>query len=203
MREIFKTEIERAILSTSQAYGLGSAVLFDREVDSQILSRSGSVLDSKHQMSTVGLLNLLVPYIKGLPPERLTELREKMPSAFIDFRGILLHVVTEAISKGETTQVQLQEKIERQLLPSLRQLQSEQRAALIKAKREIIGTSAIWALATLAGSYLAGPSSSLFVLGATSGAAAAVVKSIAELGSANKKAEGHPFYFLWKAGISI
>ena len=142
-------------------------------------------------------MNLLLPYVEGIPPERLSQLRIKMPTAFLDFRQQLHHVVSETVTQGDITYEGLKIKVDRYILPMLRQLESEQKAALTKGKISGIGLSLVSTAAILAGSYLAIPAAGLLASGFTG--AAAVVKSIAEMQSAKSKAEGHPFYFLWRA----
>ena len=52
MGSVFKMEIERTIISASQAHSLGAAVLFDRNVDSLIINKAGQLVNPDKQMST-------------------------------------------------------------------------------------------------------------------------------------------------------
>lgn len=198
-KHFFLSEIHRTLMSFLTAQKLGAAVLFDRELDGLILSRAALHMNRDQQLATAGVLDTLLPYMRGLPPEHLLELREEIPEAFLDFRGQLFELVSEATSGGVGSKEELQIRVDNKIKPQIRHLESELTAALKKARARYVGVTLVTALAVLSGSILSVPTGVL--LGAWLAGAGGVTHAIAEAEGAREKPKGYPFYFLWRAKI--
>jgi hypothetical protein len=119
MRGAYITEIKRTLALVDTASDLGAAIIFDRQLDQLILDNAGAKLSDQKQVATCGILNLSLPFIKGMPPERVADIREEMPMAFLDFRAKLLDIVTECLKSGIDASDELQRRVQEQLAPNL------------------------------------------------------------------------------------
>lgn len=81
--------------SMEAAFALGSAVLYDGKVDGAIAAGLTTLVNPGRQLATVGALEITLPYVKGIAPERLVDLRESLPDAFLAFRAMLSSIVRE------------------------------------------------------------------------------------------------------------
>lgn len=71
IENIYATEISRTISSYIISRQVSAAILYDREVDSLILSKADLGVNHDRQNATVGVLNLKLPYLEGVAPEHL------------------------------------------------------------------------------------------------------------------------------------
>ena len=196
MKGLYITEIKRTLSLVDMAYGLGAAIVFDRPLDQLILSRAGVKLSLEKQMATCGILNLSLPFIKGIPPERITEIRNEMPMAFLDFRAKLLEIVLKGLKYGITASDELRIYVEKEITPQLRLLESELNGAIKKAKILYLGYPLVSGLSILTGAILSAPITALIGLGVAG--TIGTVKRYADDQEIKERAKGHPFYFLWK-----
>ena len=197
LKEIFPRFVERAIKATETAYKLNSAVLFDDEVYGYILNKSGVYTNKHQQQATAGTLDLMLPFVSGVPAEYLTELRSKMPDAFLDFRSNMLGIVKEAMSCSDPDDHLIPELVRSKITPQLRVLEGEITSTLKKSRILGLGIPIVSGVAMLAGGILAAPITPLLALGV--GGAIGGVKAAADYKEADEKFKSHPFYFLWAA----
>jgi hypothetical protein len=197
MQHVFSKAVAWSINSVARAHQFGSAALFDREVDETILQQTSGQTDEGRQTASVGILNVLLPYVRNIPVERLADLREEMPDAFRDFRGRILEVVNAARDEVQSD-VELRQRVEREIVPELRFLDAEINAALSRAKVLQLGIPIASAVAALAGLKLGVDAK--WILGGLSAASLKVLVETASKVETMAKVKGHPFYFLWKAG---
>lgn len=190
---LFPREIHKTIASLARAQQFGGAALFDREVDGVILSRAGMDL-TPEQQTPIRLLKLALPYVQGIPPERLSALRAKIPRAFLDFRGALAEVIFEAQREGAIDYREIRMRAESRIQPQLRALDAEMKASIKSSKILYLGVPLVSAVGVLAGLTLGVPASVLLGVGVTG--AVGTVKGVADSVKAVEKAKGHPCYFL-------
>jgi hypothetical protein len=196
MRGAYMAEIQRTLALVDTASGLGAAIVFDRQIDQLILESAGVQLSDQKQVATCGVLNLSLPFIRGIPPERIADIREQVPMAFLDFRAKLLSIVSEALKSGIAVQDDLQRYVQEQLAPDINLIDSEINGSLKKAKILCVGCPLVAGIGVLTGAVLAAPVAALIGVGVAG--ALATVKAIADDQETKEKAKGHPFYFLWK-----
>jgi hypothetical protein len=198
-RKLYAREIMCPIYSAGVASKLGAAVLFDREVDGLILSRAGSPdVDSWKQTSVVTPMRLALPYLECVPLDRLIEIRQAVPDAFLGFRARMFEIVRKAEKEEEKHAWMLARELTRtELLPSISELESELAASLIKARMLGHGLPII----SLLGSFLmhVGGAPDYAVVPPLLVGAGGNLKAQAELASGRRKAPRSPFYFVWLA----
>jgi hypothetical protein len=196
MKGTYLTEIKRTLSLIDMAHSLGAAIVFDRPLDQIILSHAGLKLSPEKQMATCGILNLSLPFIKGIPPERIAEIRDEMPMAFLDFRSKLFEIVSEGLKYGITASDELRIYVEKEITPQIRLLDSELNGAIKKAKILYLGYPLVSGLGILTGAIFSAPITALIGLGVAG--TIGTVKTYADDQETKEKAKGHPFYFLWK-----
>jgi len=199
VRHHYPREVQRTVHAAGVAANLASAALFDRRVDGVILSGlEEPPLDADRQLETVASMNLALPYLERVPPRRLVDLREKMPDAFTEFRARMVKVVQDAMKEDPARSAEVARlAAARDVVPHLRQLQTEMEAAARKGRVLGYGLPAVSVMGALVGACIgAGPAALVTAL--VGGAAGAVHAAAGSIGD-RKKAEANPFFFIWRA----
>jgi len=197
MQSVFQREINRTIQSLSRAGQFNSAILYDRELDALILSKANVSVADTRQQAVTQVLNLSLPYIRGVPPQRLQELRHQMPNAFLEFRARLLEIVDQSLNQADLDSLDLRSKVDREVVPQIRALQSELESSAKKSAVLGVAMPVLSAIGVLAGWYLGVRPEVLLVPGLAG--PAATITAAADFVSTRAKLRGHPFFFLWKA----
>lgn len=196
MESVFARAIHKTLFETETAKSLGSAVLFDQEVNGVILSNTSRSFDDERQIATASVLDTLVPYVRGIPPDRLAALRDVMPAAFRDFRGHMVEITRQVLDSNEHDVASLRFAVERKVLPGLRCLDAEMLAALKKARVLKRGLPLAAAAAMLTGAVFDVPIAAPLAFGLAGSLGS--IKAEADEKEAEQKAKGNPFYFLWR-----
>jgi hypothetical protein len=199
LRALYPREIHRTLRSLAVAESMNSAVMFYRPVDAAIVSAAdGATLDEWRQTAAIGSFNLALPYVEGVPHERLVDLRKSMPQAFLDFRARMAEITIRAMKDDPMHASELARlAVQREVLPQLRGLQGEMDAVTRKMRIAGIGIPAVSATAILAGA-VAGLSAQTLLQFAVGGGAALVASVLPIVGD-HAKAKANPFWFLWRA----
>ncbi|TAK60554.1 MAG: hypothetical protein EPO24_06585 [Bacteroidetes bacterium] len=194
--KIFPQEIHRTIHALNQAMRLNATVLYDRNVDALIINKiEGEKPDLKRQRIKEAF-NLTLPFVSGIAPEYLMELREHIPAAFIEFRLRMMEFVLKSQKEGGYDEDEIKLIVEKEIMSHIRPLEAEMKAAIKKASlRSIIVP--VTSLGILAGTILDFPYALLLSLGI--GGVYDAIKTNAEKTETEEKLKGNPFYFLWKA----
>ena len=195
--QLFALEVRGILRTARRARDFGAAALFDRDVAETVLSRTDGLLDESRQGATARVLDLTLPYVQGIPTERLSALRSQIPMAFQDFRGRMVEILRDAVAQGVTDAAEMRTRVERKVVPELRSLEGEMKSALQKGGILQLGLPLVFGVAGLAGFCMGAPFWAAVGLWATG--AAGAVKATADKEAAQQKIATHPFYFLWKA----
>jgi len=186
---LFPLEIEGTLRTLAVATSMSAVPLFDRQVDGLIIQTASNIPEGA--FIQVGSLNLTLPYLEGVPPDALVELRQNDPQAFAEFRLLMNDVVRRA-QAGELSEP-LEQVAAREVLPHLRTLEAE-----FKALRQTRRYATVFGLGAIAAGALGG-----VMLGPAMGALGAVAVPAAQsfLGSFQKEGVlvSNPFYWLWRA----
>ncbi len=134
-KEDYPNEITEVLNYIDIGANIKTPVLFNRKLDELILS------NISHPKSTTiskgnDYYKLLLPFVNGIPPARLFDVRAKMPNAFTDFRNLMFRTIDD-FEKNGTDPEFLKLKIEESINPLLRKLEAEMKNSLTKVK--IIG----------------------------------------------------------------
>lgn len=199
VRSLYPREAHRTLHAVGVAASLDAAILFDRQVDSAIISVAGNpTADPKKQALTVASINLMLPYLHGVPADRLLDLRSAMPEAFKEFRAHVANIVSTAMKEDPERAPELARlAAERELFPYVRKLQLEMEAASRKARILGYGGPVVSATGALVGKF-AGVDTGTLIKLLIGGATEAVIAA-ADFSAEKRKAQINPFYFLWRA----
>lgn len=188
-------EIEATLVVLEAAQRANAAVMFDRIVDSIVIDHTHLPIDPNKQNANVQVLNVVAPYLKNIPSDRLQDIRDKMPNAFKDFRARLYEIVSAGMKNGVGSAADLHMQIDREIVPSLRSLESELNAETKRSRILGYGAPALAAIGSLIGTIVNHPVPEYITLGSTAVSLAAA----ADTARTKEKLKGSPFYFLWKA----
>lgn len=196
---VFGRETRKVILAVKAATHLGAAVLFDRDAHSVIVQRAAVPLNESQQLATAQVLNVVVPYLAGVPPEHLYELRHAVPNAFVDFRGHVHGVVEQAIKDGVESAAEVKARVDREIAPAIQALDAEAEAEARRGRIIGYGAPAVVMSGLLVGSMAGLEPSSWLAITTAIGGLGGSVKAAADFEAAKRKHGAFPFYFLWKA----
>jgi hypothetical protein len=199
IRDLYPREIHRSIRAVGIANRANSAVMFSRPVDAAIIASASQLpINQTKQGMTVGSFNLALPYLRGIPTDRLLDLRLQIPDAFIQFRAKMASIVKKASQDSPDVAIdELKLDVEREIGGSLRELETAMRATANKIKISTIGVPIITASGILIGSVANLGLQSLLpiAVGGTLGLVHALSSSISE----RTRLSGNPLWFLWRA----
>lgn len=197
--DVFKNNYHIEILEILNYIEVGGSlntpILFDRKLDELILSNINSEIDFQ-KSKAIDYHKLFLPFINGIPPQRLMEVRNKMPAAFKDFRSMLFEAIYDYEKQGLETDI-LNIKLQNKINPAIRKLDAEMKNALTKAK--IIGRgfpliSGIGALGLYHLGYDIATFSSVLFGGITATGLTAAGNFIAD----KRLSKVNSVYYLWK-----
>jgi hypothetical protein len=199
VRPLYPREVHRTLHAIGVAVSLDAAILFDRQVDSAIISIAGNpAADPKRQALTVASINLMLPYLHGVPADRLLDLRSAVPEAFYEFRSRIADIVLTAMKEDPEKAPELARlAAERELLPHVRNLQLEMEAASRKARILGYGLPVVSAIGALVGKVAGVDTGTLIKL--LIGGQAETIKAWTDFSEERRKVQKNPFYFLWRA----
>jgi hypothetical protein len=198
IRNMYTVEVGRTIRAAATASSVGAAALFDRRVDEAILAAAQHVSRATVQAASVGSVKLALPYVQGIPRERLLDLRADIPECFRDFRSTVSDIVLSAMKAEPSDGITLaQLRLEREVGKSTSELQREIEA--VSAKTRLLGYGAIVpSLAMLVGSMIGAGTLETMMVASTASTGAAITAASQSV-EGRSRAKANPFYFIWKA----
>ncbi len=199
VRDLYPREVERTLRNIVTAHSFSAAALFDRPVDATILARAALPKGSACKTTrAIAQLNLVLPFLKDVPPDRLLELRDNMPDAFREFRATVAEIVERVCRENPDGAAEALPNIaDRDVLGAIRRLELEMKAIGKKTRLLGCGLSTILTVGSLIGASL-GVDAVAFLAGIT-GAATSVIGAGAHSVEGRTRAKGSPYYFLWRA----
>lgn len=198
-KDMFFKEIQRPIYMATNAQKMGAAVLFseNRPIDQLILHKAEVEFHPDKQNASIQALNVALPFVSGIPPDRLMDIRRSSPTAFTDFRARVAELIIEATADATPSQEYLRHRVQKELVPTLGSLESEMNGAIKRAGIMGLGVPLVAGTGVLIGNVLGVPAHVL--LGGAIAGALSGVSSLADSVQTSNRAKGHPGYFLWKA----
>lgn len=176
--KFFQTDASLAISAIHSARQTSVPGMFLRHVDLSVAMMHAYRYDDE-QLATYAdkadIYRSTLPFVKGISPEKLMEVREKIPDAFKNFRGLVFKLYMEAIEKGYSGH-EINEWINKEVIPLKLKLEAEMKNALriIRLNKQDL----------------------IFQRGSLS----QTFKGNVSLSEALTNATTNPTFFLWKAG---
>ncbi|HXP52621.1 MAG TPA: hypothetical protein VN922_21890 [Bacteroidia bacterium] len=167
-------------------------ILFFRDVDSIVATKyiETNLTDSINPTIEKVIYDCIVPYIQGIPPERLFEIRNKIPNAFFDFRFYLYEIVKETQKEVDNPE-EFRFRIENKIRAKLNSLEGEMKTAWTNFVFKSASSLAMLIGTLSVNSFFTG------VLG--SGGIINEIGAIRGLVNSRKEQSKNPAYFLWRA----
>ena len=129
-KEDYPAEFREVLNYIDIGSSIKTPILFNRKLDELILSNISpkeKIIKSKAN----DYYKLFLPFIDGIPANRLFEIRAKMPAAFLDFRNLMFEIIYDYEKSGVEQEV-LELKIQQKINPLLRKLESEMKNSVTK-----------------------------------------------------------------------
>lgn len=198
--ESFKAEYHVEVADTlrylEMAPKIQTPMLFDRKLDELIVALLAKEQKLSNSMGR-DCYGLFLPYVDGIPAERLLDLRNKMPNAFLDFRNAMFEIIYDLKSSGVEGNA-LELKIRRKIDPIIKSLDVEIKNTLTKTKIIGIGGALMPAVGSLSlTAFGIDPTHYAGLL--AGGVALTELGSLASYLTDKRKQEANDFYYLWKA----
>jgi hypothetical protein len=195
----YKKDIAVVLETLANAQQLRLPVLFYRDVDSIVAHEySSKNISRTYSAANTSIYECVLPYLDGVPPQRLAEIRYSLPEAFKDFRAFLFDLV-KRVMNSTNNPAESKFKIESEINSKLRLLEVE----MGNANRKLRSHGVVTPIALMAGSL------SLYPLGIDyahlitvltgAGGFIKTVTTLSDVVGDKKKAALNPVYFLWKA----
>ncbi len=196
-KEDYPFEIREILNYIDVGSNIKTPVLFDRKLDEYVLSNitpNNEVIKSKG----TDYLKLFLPFVNGIPPERLFAIRTTMPNAFLDFRNLMFEVIYDYEKSGVEPEI-LELKIQQKINPLLRKLDAEMKNSLTKAKIIGIGLPLVSGMGALGLWHFGIDISKLTTLVLGSVNVAGEFTAFTNYFTEQRTGKSHSLYYLWEA----
>lgn len=182
LQPTFLIDAKQTIGALVSSEELNTPGLFLRHIDFQVAQTHILVQGeaaSQPPIDKMQVYRSILPFVSGIPSERLMEVREEIPEAFLCFRGLIFRLHQEAQTKGyspEETKEWIRTKVSGQRM----NLEREMKSLLRKSK------------------YSRSEADQIFLSGSLSQS----LPRVPSPATALNPLIGHPMFYLWKAGLS-
>ena len=199
LKKEYARDIAVVLETLTNAQRLNAPVLFYRDVDCEVAKRYSieNPSISNKLVANTSVYDYSLPFMEGVPSERLFEIRTQAPDAFIEFRELLSKVVYETMKATDDPR-EIKYRIDKEVKAYQRKLGIEMESAKRKWNFHGVAAPIILGLGSLH-LYSSGIDYSS-LLGTMIGGGG-LIKSLttwADVKSDRRKAEVNPVYFLWK-----
>lgn len=200
LKREYSKDISIVLETITNAQRLNSPVLFYREADC-IAARNYASTNNKEVtdlLTDTTIYDCFVPYVDGIPAERLFDVRNQIPEAFKDFRAFLFELVTKTM-KSTDNPAELKFILDNELNKMMRQLSVEMNNAKSKWRFEGIAAPLIILTGSLTLLSSGIDYSKLLSTFLGSGGLIKGLNTWNNVRADKNKSSLNPVYFLWKA----
>lgn len=196
LREAYCKDISLVLEAITNAQRYNIPILFNR--DAECIAAKSYSSQNSNMLLDQSVYDCVLPYVNNIPPERLFDVRNQVPNAFLEFRAFLFDLVSKTM-KATDNPAELKYKIDTEISSTMRKLKVEMENA--KGKWNFQGLAA--PITVVAGSLgvfaLGGDYSKLISAVMSTGGVGAMLSKWSDFISDKNKAALSPVYFLWKA----
>jgi len=169
--------------------------LLNQKLDELVINNWRSTLPIGKAEAQIDF-ELTLPYVDGIDPERLAELRASMPNIFKDFRNYLNDVRRDIQSKSKSN-TEFKEKIESHIRKEFRRIDTEMQSATRKFRLLTVGVPIV---CNMGGLLFSQYGSILEAMAISDGVSLPfTVKGAVDLKNVKDRVKTEDLYFLWKA----
>jgi hypothetical protein len=198
LRENYIYEVVEILENLQIGQKNGAYIFYSRDLDNMVLQKLDNQNAPYKQEYNRTVFQAMLPFLKGINPEKIMELRLKMPEVFLEFRNYMATITLDATKQTGSNQELVNHHVQKEVNKLLLSLDTEQKVALRKARIIGAGTPIVSLLGTFAINTL-GVDFAKYITLATGG-----VNVLAEINNINsyidqkEKLKVNPLYFLWK-----
>lgn len=194
-KEDYSNEITEVLNYIDIGESINTPILFNRKLDELILSNISQQDINKSKSNEY--YKFFLPYVNGIPPKKLFDVRNKMPAAFLDFRATMFEIIFDLQKSGVEPEF-LDLKIQQKVQSLLKKLDVEMKNTLTATKIFGIGTPLITITGTFVLSHFGiniEKYANLLFGGVAATELATLVKYITE----KRQGKSNSLYYLWSA----
>lgn len=196
MKEHYPWQIQETLDYLQLGASINSSVLYSSDLDTLIFQHLPNIVQPDTQSQNY--YNLALPTVNGIPPERLMEVRNEMPNAFIEFREYLSEIIYDLQREAHDPEI-IEHKVKRKVDRDFKNLDIEIQNSLRKFKLlggvfpVVIGSGmlALWQSGVDLGQLTEYIGGGLGIYNESS----SIVNRINE----RNEQQSNPLYYLWKA----
>lgn len=196
-------EVNRVLRIGANAARLGASLLTHEQHQVAVLSAHNGPDFERYRQLPISGLRLALPFVQSCSGERLLELRESMPLAFLEFRSRLLDALERSVREDPGNfPARAQAIVHREVVPEVARIQQEMESAALRMGILGAGLPAVVATGMLVGSSFGIEPQTLVTAGValgTSGTLGVVTQAASTLADW-WKLRNRGWYFLWRAG---
>lgn len=197
MRKSFVYDIGSITSNLLIAENFKSHAMFSRKLDEAVLRKLNMNVNNYKSDYNNTAFKVTLPFVSGIPTERLVELRMKMPNIFEDFRHHMAELVLKIQEEEKDNPEMVNYKVKGEINKQLIQFEKEQNIALKRTKVIGIGTPVLSLLGTLAIQTFGIDLNNLMLI--SGGAISATELTTLYNYLKNKEeAKANSLYYLWK-----
>jgi hypothetical protein len=197
LQKEYSKDISVVLESLTNAQRLNTPVLFFRELDSVIAKQYSAGNQNENLIANSSVYDCSIPYLEGIPADRLFEARTQIPEAFREYRAFLYELVNKTM-KATDNPAEIKFRIDSKILSMQRMLTAEMKSAKRKWNFQGVATPIVLGLGSLS---LHASNIDYPTLVSTLAGAGGLIQSLntwSDVKSEKQKAEVNPVYFLWK-----
>lgn len=129
----YPVEIRETLSYLTVGTEINTPILFNRKLDELIIGNLSGIDSTATKSKANNYYHLILPFVNGIPPKRLLDVRNNMPNAFLDFRNTMFEIIYDLQQSNYEPEI-LELKIQQKVNPILRRLEVEMKNSLKKAK---------------------------------------------------------------------
>lgn len=171
---------------------INSPLVVRNDIHNNVLQIGNSINQTRESKT----FNMLLPFIKNIPPEKLMDVRSHIPEIFENFRFRVLEIVEDLQQDIDLPDTEIEYRFQSIMNKDFLVLEKEMKAQLFKSKVLGIGIPIISGLGALILSRTSIDISKLVT--PLMGSGALSLKVAADYYHHNLKSQSNPLYYLWK-----
>jgi hypothetical protein len=200
LKDEYSKDISIVLETITNAHRLNVPVLFYRNAD-RIAAKNYATSNNKQDINLftdTTIYDCVLPYVDGIPAERLFDVRNQVPEVFKDFRAFLFELVMKTM-KSTDNPAEFKFKIDNEISSMMRKLNVEMSNAKSKWRFQGVATPLIMLTSSLTLLSSGLDYSQLLSTFLGSGGLIQGLNTWSNVRIDEKKASLNPVYFLWKA----
>ncbi|WP_319479156.1 hypothetical protein [uncultured Draconibacterium sp.] len=192
----YPNEIRETLNYLTVGKSINTPVLFNRKLDELIVRNLPSFDEKNAKVEANNYYRLTLPFVSGIPAQRLFDIRNNIPNAFIDFRNTMFEIIYDLQERNYEPQL-LELKIQQKVNPIVQKLEVEMKNSLSKSRILGLGLPIATGLGALGFNQMGVDVTGIagFLFGGLN--LSAELKILTDHFTKKNELKTNPFYYLW------